>query len=140
MDSSPRLPHAEFAFPGPLRDKLVAAILAGTKTSTTSLVLGYEREGEPFPTAGRRSVLVDSQDTPVAVLETTEVRQLALADVDLAHVVDEGEGYTQVDQWRAGHEEFWHSEESRAELADPHFTVDDTTLVIAERFRVVRRL
>ena len=140
MDSSPRLPPAEFAFPGPLRDRLVAAILAGTKTSTTSLVLGYEREGEPFPTAGRRSVLVDSRDTPVAVLETTEVRQLALADVDLAHAVDEGEGYTRLDQWRAGHEEFWHSEECRAELADPHFTVDDTTLVVAERFRVVRRL
>jgi hypothetical protein len=28
------LPVAEFGFPGPLRDQLVAAILAGTKTTT----------------------------------------------------------------------------------------------------------
>ncbi|GAA0960543.1 hypothetical protein GCM10009554_75770 [Kribbella koreensis] len=29
---------AEFGFPGPLRDQLVGAVLAGTKTSTTGLV------------------------------------------------------------------------------------------------------
>jgi hypothetical protein len=43
------LPIAEFAFPGPLRDQLVAAILAGEKTTTTGLVAEYEREGEPLP-------------------------------------------------------------------------------------------
>lgn len=42
-----------------------------------------------------------------------------------------------VAQWRAGHETFWHSEEVRAELGDPGFTVDDDTLVLAERFRLV---
>ncbi|MGP7998976.1 MAG: hypothetical protein ACLPKI_16910 [Streptosporangiaceae bacterium] len=43
------LPPAEFAFPGPLRDQLVAAILAGEKTTTTALVADYEHEGEPLP-------------------------------------------------------------------------------------------
>ena len=46
----------------------------------------------------------------------------------------------QVAQWRAGHEEFWHSEEMRAELGDPEFTVDDDTLIVAERFRLIERL
>jgi hypothetical protein len=32
-----RLSVGEFAFPGPLRDQLVAAILAGTKTTTTTV-------------------------------------------------------------------------------------------------------
>jgi hypothetical protein len=32
------LPVAEFAFPGPLRDQLVAAILAGEKTTTSAAV------------------------------------------------------------------------------------------------------
>jgi hypothetical protein len=36
------LPVAEFAFPGPLRDQLVAAILAGAKAATTGLVADYE--------------------------------------------------------------------------------------------------
>ncbi len=36
------LPVAEFAFPGTLRGQLVAAILAGEKTTTTGLVADYE--------------------------------------------------------------------------------------------------
>lgn len=50
------LPKAEFAFPGPLRDQLVAAILNGTKTSTTGLEIDYQQEREPLPTVGRRAV------------------------------------------------------------------------------------
>jgi hypothetical protein len=33
------LPRLEFAEPGPVRDLVVAAILAGTKTTTTGLAL-----------------------------------------------------------------------------------------------------
>ncbi|MCE0537787.1 ASCH domain-containing protein [Kineosporia rhizophila] len=131
------LPLSEFAFPGPLRDQLVAAILSGAKTSTSGLVLFYERENEPLPQVGRRSAVVDSQGRPVAVIELTEVRVVRLADVDLQHAVDEGEGFASVAQWRAGHEEFWHSAEVRAELGDPGFTVNDDTLVLAQRFRLV---
>jgi uncharacterized protein YhfF len=131
------LPVAEFAFPGPLRDQLVAAILAGAKTTTSGLVMGYEREQEPLPYPGLRQVVVDSAGQPVAVIETTAVRVVRLADVDLAHALGEGEGYTSVAEWRAGHEEFWHSAEMRAELDDPEFTVDDDTLVMAETFRLV---
>lgn len=130
------LPRSEFAFPGPLRDMLVAAILSGAKTSTSGLVAGYERDNEPLPVVGRHSVVVDSADRPVAVIEVTDVRVVRLADVDLAHAVDEGEGYGSVAQWRAGHEEFWHGPEVRAELGDD-FTVDDDTLVVAQRFRLV---
>lgn len=134
------LPVAEFAFPGPLRDALVAAILDGTKTSTSSTVDGYAVDGEPFPQVGERSALVDSDGRRVAVIETTEVRRARLADVDLQHAVDEGEGYESVAQWRAGHERFWHSEEVRAEMGDPGYTVDDDTELVLERFVVVERL
>lgn len=131
------LPRAEFAFPGPLRDKLVAAILSGAKTSTSALVLGYERANEPLPEVGQRSAVVDSEDRRVAVIELTEVRVVRLADVDLQHALDEGEGDESVAQWRAGHETFWHSAEVRAELGDPGFIVDDDTLVLTQRFRLV---
>jgi uncharacterized protein YhfF len=132
------LPRAEFAFPGPLRDRLVAAILSGAKTSTSSLLLGYERGNEPLPAVGQLSAVVDSENLPVAAIEVTEVRVVRLADVDLQHALDEGEGDESVDQWRAGHERFWHSAEARAELGDDSFTVNDDTLVVAERFRLVR--
>jgi uncharacterized protein YhfF len=131
------LPLAEFAFPGPLRDQLVAAILSGAKTSTSGLVLEYEREKEPLPKVGRRSAVVDSEGRRVAAIEITEVRVVRLADVDLQHALDEGEGFTSVVEWRAEHEGFWHSAEVREELGDPDFTVDDDTQVLAQRFRLV---
>ena len=89
------LPPAEFGFPRPLRVRLVAAILSGAKTSTSSLLLGYERGNEPLPAAGQLSAVVDSENRPVAAIEVTGVR-----------VVDS-------------------------------FTVNDDTLVVAERFRLV---
>ncbi|WP_411141770.1 ASCH domain-containing protein [Streptomyces sp. x-80] len=134
------LPKAEFAFPGPLRDRLVAAVLDGSKTATTGLLAEYEHAGEPLPSVGARSTVVDSDDRPVAVIEVTEARVVPLREVDIAHAVDEGEGCTTVDGWRADHEEFWHSEEMRRALGDPRFTVHDTTAVVLERFRVVGRL
>ena len=134
------LRKAEFGFPGPLRDRLVAAILDGSKTSTTGLVADYEHEGDPLPEVGSRSVVVDSDDRPVAVIETTSLRVVPLAEVDLAHVFDEGEGDADVAEWRANHEKFWHSAEMRAAMDDPAFTVDDTTPTVLERFRLVTDL
>ena len=130
------LPLMELGFPGPLRDQLVGAVLDGSKTTTTGLVVDWEREG-PLPSAGERFAVVDSQERGVAVIELTDVRSLRLADVDLQHAVDEGEGDETVAQWRRTHEGFWHSDEVRAELGDPGFTVDDDTLVLAQRFRLV---
>ncbi|HTZ28002.1 MAG TPA: ASCH domain-containing protein [Streptosporangiaceae bacterium] len=131
------LPAAEFAFPGPLRDQLVAAILDGSKTTTTGLVADYEHEGEPLPQPGQREAVVDSAGDRVAVIETTAVRVIRLGDVDLAHALGEGEGYGSVAQWRAGHEQFWHSAEMREALGDPDFAVSDDTLVVAQTFRLL---
>ncbi|MET9592394.1 ASCH domain-containing protein [Streptomyces sp. NPDC006516] len=128
------------AFPGPLRDRLVAAVLSGEKVSTTGLLAEYEAEREELPPVGERSALIDSDGREIAVVELTEVRVLPLGSVGLQHVLDEGEGHTSVAEWRAGHEAFWHSEEMREALDDPGFTVDDDTMVVAERFRVVERL
>ncbi|KAB8171161.1 ASCH domain-containing protein [Streptomyces sp. 3MP-14] len=130
----------ELGFPGPLRDRLVAAVLGGAKTATTGLLAGYLAADEPLPTPGERWLLVDSAERPVAELEITEVRVVPLGAVDLAHALAEGEGHTDLAAWRADHEAFWHGPDSRAELGDPAFTVDDTTEVVLERFRVLRRL
>ena len=58
-----------------------------------------------------------------------EVRVLRAADVDLSFAVDEGEGFETVADWRYAHENFWADHE-----------VDDDTLIVAERFRLVERL
>ncbi len=130
---------AEFAFPGPLRDQLVAAILSGAKTTTSTVLADYEHEGDPLPAPGQREIVIDSAGRPVTVIETVAVRVIRLADVDLGHALGEGEGYASVPEWRAGHEEFWHSDQMREALDAPSFTVDDDTMVVAVEFRVVGR-
>lgn len=140
MTDCSALPLCEFAFPGSLRDQLVAAVLDGSKTSTTATLIEYEIEQEDLPVAGLQEVVIDSVGKPVAVIEMTEIRQARLAEVDLQHAIDEGEGFTTVAQWRAGHEEFWHSQDMRDAMSDPHFAVDDDTVLVLQRFKVVARL
>ncbi|MFE5325172.1 ASCH domain-containing protein [Embleya sp. NPDC056575] len=132
-------PPMEFGFPGALRDALVAAVLDGTKTSTTGVLADYEHAGEELPRVGDRYTVVDSEGCGVGVVEITEVRVLRLADVDWPHVRDEGEGDTSIAQWRANHEKFWHGPEMRAAMDDPGFTVDDDTRVVAQRFELLPR-
>ncbi|WFE40251.1 ASCH domain-containing protein [Micromonospora sp. WMMD998] len=134
------LPTCEFAFPGPLRDQLVAAVLAGTKTSTTGLLQDYEIDDEALPEVGTRFAVVDSAGAPVAVIEVVEVRVARVGDVDLDHARDEGEGYESVAAWRAGHERYWHGADYRGWLGDPAFTVADDTPAVLERFRLVETL
>lgn len=131
------LPIIEFAFPGPLRDRIVAAIEAGAKTATSSLLREYEAAGEPVPQVGFRGVVVDSAGRRGVVLETTNVELVRLCDVPLQHALDEGEGYASVDEWRAGYLRFWSSAEMQEELGDD-FTVHDSSVVVLERFEIVR--
>lgn len=118
---------AEFAHPGPLRDRLVAAILAGEKTATSSLVSDWEAYDEAVPHAGERMTVIDSSGNAVATIEIESVVVIPFGDADLALARDEGEGFESVDQWRAAHEDFWRG---RAQL-------DDSTEIVVERFRLV---
>ncbi|XVQ84389.1 2'-5' RNA ligase family protein [Microbispora siamensis] len=129
-------PVAEFAFPGPLRDLLVAAILRGDKTATAGLLADYEHCGDPLPVVGRWTALIDSAGRRVALLETTQVRVVPVREIDEAFARDEGEGYDTVAQWRAAHERFWTGPEMSAFLGGTP-VIDDDTLIVAERFRLL---
>jgi len=129
----------EFAFPGPLRERLIAAILTGEKTATTALLLDYELDGEQLPRVGEPGSVVDSDGRPVAVIEYTEVTVVALGEVDLDTALDEGEGFASVAEWRVAHEEFWNGyiEELRERVGDPCWRLTDETPVIVHRFRLI---
>jgi uncharacterized protein YhfF len=112
------------------RRQLVDAMLRGEKTATAGLRSDFAPQtADPLPTAGERFALLDFDDRPVAVVETTEVRVVRAGDVDLDFARDEGEGFESVEDWRRAHERFWSEHE-----------ITDDTLIVAERFRLVERL
>jgi len=113
-----------------LRRQLVDAVLRGEKTATAGLRSDFAPHTEdPLPKAGERFALLDFDDRPVAIVETTEVRVVRAGDVDLDFARDEGEGFESVEDWRRAHERFWSEHE-----------ITDDTLIVAERFRLVERL
>ena len=134
------LPACEFGFPGPLRDKLVAAVLAGVKTAGTGLLEEYRRDESPVEEVGRRELVVDSDGRGVAIVETVEVEVKRMGDVDRQFAIDEGEGFETVDDWYAAHVRFFTSPGMVAALGDPPVTIDDDTLVVCSRFRVIEQL
>lgn len=134
------LPESLYAYPGPLRDRLVAAILSGRKLATTALLAGYEIEGVEPTAPGGLAVVVDSDAAPVCVTRETAVEVMPLGEVGLEHVLAEGEGHESVAEWRAGHESFWTGPEERAWYASSGAeppVIDDTTPVVCTRFEVV---
>lgn len=127
----------QFAFPGPLRDRIVGAIQSGVKTSTSSLLREYEVGDEALPVVGGQGVVLDSNGKRVVVIETTAVHIVELRNVSLEHALAEGEGYVSVAEWRAGHTRFWTSSAMRAELGKS-FKLSDFSLVVLESFVLVR--
>lgn len=130
----------EFALPGTLRDRLIAAVLRGEKTATSSLLVEWEEEGQPLPAAGERQRIVDSDGQAIAVIELLAVNVLRLGDVDLRLALEEGEGFRSVEQWRESHERFWNQTRGEDSADASASALDDSTLVVAERFRLVEQL
>jgi uncharacterized protein YhfF len=113
-----------------LRRVLVAAVLEGKKTASASLREEYEpNTNESLPEVGECFVVLDIDELPVAVIETTEVHTVPAGQITLQFARDEGEGFESVENWRAAHETFWSG-----------FEITDETLVVAERFRLVKLL
>jgi len=90
----------------------------------------------------RRELRADWREQPVALLETVTTRIARLADVDDRHAIDEGEGYASAAEFRVAHERYWNGylDDLRRRLGDPGFALTDDTLVVLERFRIVREL
>jgi uncharacterized protein YhfF len=118
-----------------MRDRLVAAVLRGEKTATSSLLAEREADCEAIPKPGQRMTVIDSDEKPIAVIELVAVDVIRLGDADLRLAFDEGEGFKTVSEWREAHERFWR-EEVIPNLPEGFALTDDTEIVV-ERFRLV---
>src|SRR3954470_18172029 len=135
--SSVPMEAVRFALPGPQRDRLVSAVLKGEKTATSSLLAEWLLDDEALPAAGERREVLDSDDNPVAVIETTAVDVIRLGDVDLTLAREEGEGFESVADWRRAHEGFWADEVMPRLPADLAGALNDDAQIVVIRFRLV---
>jgi len=88
-------------------DLLAHLVVTGTKTATASAYPLYEVEKEPLPQAGAYSVILDSNDNAVCVIQTTKVAVVPFDEVTADHAYKEGEGDRSLDYWRKVHESFF---------------------------------
>lgn len=124
---------------GGLGDRLLAAVLRGEKTATSSLAVEY-LGGDPLPRVGQRLKLRDHAGRVHGVVETTRATVVPLCDVgdDVAH--DEGEGFADAAEWRRDHVAFWADVRDlvRDDAGDPSWELRENEPVVVHWFRLVR--
>lgn len=115
-----------------LADELSALVINGTKTATCSCLWEWQAENQPLTQVGDKMIVLNGNDEPVCIIETTEVTIRNYEDVDAQFASEEGEGDRSLDYWRAAHWQYF----SRVLPAIGKEPAMDMPLV-CERFRVV---
>jgi len=113
-----------------LADELLALVLAGRKTATSSSLAEYQDGGEPLPRVGELSILLDGAGRPRAMIRTTHVDTVRFDQVSAEFAAAEGEDDRSLASWRREHERYF-----RRVLGDDRF--DDTMPVVCERFELL---
>jgi len=90
-----------------MADELGALVLEGKKTATCGILWEYEAESEPLPQPGEYSIILDGEEKPICLVETTEVRVLPYDQVDAQFAYEEGEDDRTLESWRREHWKFF---------------------------------
>lgn len=88
-------------------DLLAHLVAIGEKTATASAYPLYELEHEPLPLTGEYSVILDSKDNAVCIIQTKKVTVVPFSEVTAEHAYKEGEGDKSLAFWREVHEKFF---------------------------------
>lgn len=115
---------------GASADWLARLVDEGKKTATTSGYVFYELEEEALPEAGEFSIVLNSRDEPVAVIQTQSVEVVPFNEVPEDFALAEGEGDFQY--WREVHIKLFTESLQRC---NRKFSPD--MLVVCERFKKV---
>ena len=113
-------------------DLLAHLVAIGEKTATASAYPLYELENEPLPKKGAYSVILDSNDNAVCIIQTQKVTIVPFNEVTTEHAYKEGEGDKSLGYWREVHEKFFSECLNEAGLK---FT--SNMKVVCEEFSVV---
>ncbi len=80
------------------------------KTATCSGYIFYEHENEPIPSTKDCSIILNSDDKPVAIIKTMEVELTPMNQVNEEFVVAVGERDRAYQYWWEAHEKFFRDE------------------------------
>ncbi|MEW8955019.1 ASCH domain-containing protein [Clostridium sp.] len=105
-------------------------VVKGKKTATTSGYVFYEMEKEPLPQKGQFYIVLNSNDTPVAIIQIEKVEVLPMNEVSEEFALSEGEG--DYEFWWNAHEKFF-----KEHLAPYNLDFQPNMLVVCETFKVV---
>ncbi|MFL0581838.1 ASCH domain-containing protein [Solibacillus silvestris] len=115
---------------GEKADWLAGLVEEGTKTATCSSFPLYEREGESLPEIGDYQIVLNSQDEPVAIIQSYSVEIYPFNEVPVGFALAEGEGT--YEEWKEAHVAFFNRELSAQGL---EFT--EEMLTVCDRFKKV---
>ncbi|MFJ1627039.1 ASCH domain-containing protein [Marinilactibacillus psychrotolerans] len=115
-----------------MADELGKLVLQGKKTGTSS---GYDlyAKDETKPYKGQLSIVLDSEDSPICVIENINVETIPFNKVTKEHARKEGEGDLSLEYWKKAHLDFfprYYKEELDIEFSENH-------RIIYEEFKVV---
>ncbi len=128
----PPIEHYGFGDSAEMADELGQLVRDGIKGGTTGLLWEYEAEGEPLQQVGDVAIIVDGQNRPLCIVETTQVDVLPLNEVDAQFAYDEGEGDRSLEYWLDAHWRFF----TRVCAAIGR-TPAENMPVVCERFRLI---
>lgn len=112
-------------------DELLDLVLRGVKTATASSLWDYEHEGEELPEVGALTIILDGDDMPRALIQTTSVTIVPFDQVGPEHAEAEAEGDLSVAHWREVHEWFFRENSSSPRSFEPDMPV------VLQRFAVI---
>lgn len=115
-----------------MANELGKLVLDDIKTGTASLAWEYDFDGEPLPRAGEHSIILDGDEEPMCIIETTRVYIEPYNLVDEEQAYAEGEGDRSLQYWRDAHWDYFSRRcEAIGREASEHMPV------VCERFKVV---
>lgn len=117
---------------GDAPDNLIALVMLGIKYATASLYDLYAIDDEePMPKEGDYSVILDSRDEALCVIQTTKLDAIPFDEVGEEQARGEGEGDKSLDYWRKVHDRFF-----RAQAKEYGVEFNGKSRVLCEKFKL----
>jgi uncharacterized protein YhfF/predicted kinase len=123
-----------FGAPGFMSSKLAHLVAKGEKRLTAGWVASHLKSGMPIPEKGWVSIVTDGFGVPIACIETEAVDRIPFKDVTEAMAIREGEGDLTLEDWRAGHWDYW----KKYDGPETGLEFDENELIFVESFKLLK--